>query len=250
MGVDDVLGISERSGFADERIRGGELLSDQHYGGEYPAGRVEPPLPQRTVVPTPIVTRALVGVCVLVFLGMLASGLSLTAPKIGQLVHWGANFGPFTVRGQWWRLVTSAFVHIGLLHLLFNMWCLWNLGALAEAVFGRLKYLTVYMACAVVSAINSLVWHPLVVSAGASGAIFGLAGAMLTVFYLRKVPLPPAALRPVTRSLLTFAGYNLLFGALVPGIDNAAHIGGLICGCAIGVLMPKRRAVPQAAGPR
>jgi rhomboid protease GluP len=228
--------------FKDAPIRGGEVLTDPgRAAGDVGPFRARPVVPR--VMPRPVVTIALVGICVLVFVLMVVTGVSPTAPRLIQLVHWGADYGPLTVRGQWWRLLTSAFVHIGFLHIVFNMWCLWNLGALAELVFGRAKFLAIYLVCAVISAIASLMWHPNVVSAGASGAIFGVAGALLAVFYLRKVPLPPAALKPTLRSLLTFAVFNLAFGSVVPGIDNAAHLGGLISGALIGALLPKREAL-------
>ena len=90
----------------------------------------------------------------------------------------------------------------------------------------------------------SLWLHPMTVSVGASGAIFGIAGALIAALYLGKLPVPPAALRGTLRSLLSFAAYNLLFGAVVPFIDNSAHIGGFLCGLAIGAAMSKHLIVP------
>jgi rhomboid protease GluP len=132
---------------------------------------------------------------------------------------------------------TSNYVHIGLFHILLNMWCLWNLGRLAERMLGPWTYLLTYTICGIAGSLASLWIHPAAVGAGASGAIFGLAGALITALYLGKLPYPGQMLRGLMKSLLSFAGYNLFFGAVVPGIDNSAHIGGLLTGLAIGALL-------------
>jgi rhomboid protease GluP len=116
------------------------------------------------------------------------------------------------------------------------MWCLFNLGALAERIFERWTYILIYTATGIFASLASLWWHPSVVGAGASGAIFGLAGALLAALYLGKLPFPKDALRSTMRSLLTFAAYNLFFG-LRPGVDNSAHIGGLVSGLALGAFL-------------
>jgi len=188
------------------------------------------------------VTTALVGINVLVFIGMLLTGASLMGPSEQQLLRWGADFGPKTLDGEPWRVLTSNYVHIGLIHIFFNMWCLWNLGRLAERILGAWTYLLTYTACGIAGSLVSLWIHPRVVGAGASGAIFGLAGALITALYLGKLPYPAQLLRGLMKSLLSFAGYNLFFGAVVPGIDNSAHIGGLIAGLAIGALLASQLA--------
>jgi rhomboid protease GluP len=139
--------------------------------------------------------------------------------------------------GQPWRVFTSNYVHIGLFHILLNMWCLWNLGRLAERILGPWTYILTYTICGIAGSLASLWIHPGAVGAGASGAIFGLAGALITALYLGKLPYPGQMLRGLMKSLLSFAGYNLFFGAVVPGIDNSAHIGGLLAGLAIGALL-------------
>jgi hypothetical protein len=118
------------------------------------------------------------------------------------------------------------------------MWCLWNLGQLAERILGRLNFVVLYTICGLAGSLASLWWHPMVVGAGASGAIFGLAGASIAAFYLGHLPIPKAAMQATMRSLLTFVGYNLLFG-LTPGIDNSAHIGGLVAGVVMGGALSK-----------
>ncbi len=159
-------------------------------------------------------------------------------PTRDQLLRWGANWGPLSLGTQPWRILTSNYVHVGLIHLGFNMWCLWNLGQLAEQILGRLNFVLLYTICGLAGSLASLWWHPMVVGAGASGAIFGLAGAAIAVFYLGHLPIAKSALSNTMRSLLTFVGYNLVFG-LTPGIDNSAHIGGLVAGLAMGAALSK-----------
>jgi rhomboid protease GluP len=185
-----------------------------------------------------IVTQLIFGANIAVYLAMLLAGVSMLGNPSGQdLVHWGANFGPLTVSGQWWRLLTSVFVHGGLLHIAFNMWCLWDLGRLAESVYGHWTFAVVYLICGLSASLTSVWWNPVVLSVGASGAIFGIAGALIASFYLGEFSLPREAL-PL-RSLLIFAGYNLFFGAVIARTDNAAHIGGLAMGLILGTLMAK-----------
>ncbi len=183
-------------------------------------------------------THVMVGINVAVFIGMAISGASLFNPTREQLLRWGANWGPLSLGTQPWRILTSNYVHIGLVHILFNMWCLWNLGRLAERVLGRLNFVVLYTFCGVAASLASLWWHPLSVGAGASGAIFGLAGAAIAVFYLGHLPISKEAISGTMRSLLLFVGYNLFFG-LTPGIDNSAHIGGLVAGLAMGAALSK-----------
>jgi rhomboid protease GluP len=185
----------------------------------------------------PPFTVALVAVNVLLFAAMVLTGGHLMQPTTAQLLKWGADFGPLALDGQPWRILTSNYVHIGILHIFFNMWCLWNLGRLSERILGGWTYLFCYTACGIAGSLASLWLHPMVVGAGASGAIFGLAGALITALYLGKLPYSGQMLRGMMRSLLSFAGYNLLFGAVIPGIDNSAHFGGLVMGLALGAVL-------------
>ncbi len=181
-------------------------------------------------------TKILVGVNVAVFVLMTLTGVSFLSPTSAQLLKWGANWGPLSLGTQPWRIFTSNYVHIGIIHIGFNMWCLLNLGVLAQRIFDRWTYLLVYTATGIAGSIASLWWHPTVVGAGASGAIFGLAGALIAALYLGKLPIPKEAIRATMKSLLMFAAYNLFFG-LTQGIDNAAHIGGLVSGLALGAFL-------------
>lgn len=190
------------------------------------------------------VTAAIVGVNALVFAAMVLSGVSPAMPKLGQLIRWGADFGPLTFSGQPWRILSSNYLHIGVLHIALNMWCLWNLGAWAEQIFERWTFFLTYTTCGLASSIASLWWHPLGVGAGASGAIFGMVGALISALYLGHLGVPRSALRSTLKSLLSFAGYNLFFGTLVPGIDNSAHLGGLASGLLLGAILSRDLRAP------
>jgi rhomboid protease GluP len=187
-------------------------------------------------------TQIIFGANVAVFLATAyASSSVMDFP--GDVLYWGANYGPYTLSGQWWRLVTYMFLHGGLMHIAFNMWCLWDLGALCESLYGRWTFAAIYFITGIGAGLASVAWNPQVLSVGASGAIFGLAGALIASFYLGEFSLPRAALSGTLRSLLFFAGFNLFFGGLFQGIDNACHIGGLVTGLILGALIA--RVAPQ-----
>ena len=183
-------------------------------------------------------THILFGANVAVYLAMaIGSGTVINFP--GDALLFGANFGPYTLTGQWWRLLTYMFMHGGILHIAFNMWCLWDLGALAESLYGRVTYGAIYIITGAGAGLASVAWNPGVLSVGASGAIFGLAGALIASFYLGEFSLPSVALRGTLRSLLIFAAFNLFFGTMFAGVDNAAHIGGLVIGLILGAAIAK-----------
>lgn len=184
------------------------------------------------------ITRGLIAVNVAVFVLMVTSGVPITGPNTEQLIRWGGSFGPLVLLGgQYWRLLSAAFVHIGIIHIFFNMWCLWSLGQLAEPLFGRTAYLALYLLTGIAGNILSVAWNPEVLGAGASGAIFGVAGALIGLLKFARFRVPKEQIKPILSSVLSFAGYNLLFGFIVPGIDKMAHIGGFISGLAIGFLL-------------
>lgn len=195
----------------------------------------------------PPVTTALLVVNTLVFVAMAAAGRSLSEPPSSLLLKWGANWGPLSLDGQPWRILTSNYVHIGIPHFAFNMWALWQLGWLTERIFGGWTYLLTYTACGIAGGLASLWWHPLVVGAGASGAIFGLVGALISALYLGRLPLPEAARKGLLKNLLIVVAVNLFLGASSHGIDNAAHLGGLAMGLGLGAALahgltnPERR---------
>jgi len=190
------------------------------------------------VSPSFPITIALIAVNALVFAIMVLRGVSALNPTPQQGIAFGADFGPLTFSGQWWRLVTSMFVHFGIIHIGLNMWCLWNLGCAAETLLGRFSYLLAYFVSGVFGSIASVYWHPLAAGAGASGAIFGLAGVLVSFVYLKKTPSHLQINKNMLGSLGTFILFNLVYGAARPGISNAAHIGGLAMGLIVGALLP------------
>ena len=198
-----------------------------------------------------LVTQALFAINVAVFVGMLLSGNPLMGASGESLLQWGANFGPYTLGGQWWRLLTSCFVHIGILHIGFNMWCLWELGGLAERLYGHVTFACVYLLCGISGSLGSLWWHSMpVLSAGASGAIFGVAGAVIASLKLGEFASSGMS-QGVTQSLIVFVGFNVVFGAFSGITDNACHFGGLAAGVMMGALIaklaPEPRLVPRLA---
>ena len=187
-------------------------------------------------------TQIIFGANLAVFLATAyASSTVMDFP--GDALAWGANIGPYTLSGQWWRLLSYMFLHGGLMHIAFNMWCLWDLGALCESLYGRWTFGALYLLTGVGGGLASVAWNPGTFSVGASGAIFGLAGALLASFYLGEFSVPRAALSGPLKSLAFFVGFNLFFGQVVGGIDNACHIGGLITGLILGALIA--RVAPQ-----
>jgi membrane associated rhomboid family serine protease len=186
---------------------------------------------------TPVVTLTLIALNALVYVAMGLSGVSWTDPSIVHAVQWGADFGPLTVNGEWWRVFTSTFVHFGIIHIVFNMWCLWSLGSSLELFMGRKAYTVIYLLSGVMASLTSIAWNPWRVSAGASGAIFGVAGAFVSYLYFKKAPMDPKQVRQKIKNLLIFIGYNLLYGA-AGSVDNSAHLGGLIAGLVLGALAP------------
>ena len=180
------------------------------------------------------VTYTIIGINILVFIAMAVSGVSITEPTLQQLVNWGANYKPYTTGGEWWRLVTCVFVHIGIIHLLFNMYALYIIGNYLEPMLGRVRYTAAYISTGIFASLFSIWWHnDEAVSAGASGAIFGLYGLFLAL--LTTSLIPTHVRKALLQSIAIFVGYNLLYG-LKSGVDNAAHLGGLISGFALGYL--------------
>lgn len=206
--------------------------------------------PQIRVQPTvfvpkkPIVTTILISLNVLVFVAMLVGGLSLFSPSAEQVLMWGANYGPLTESGQWWRLFTACFLHFGIVHIGFNMYVLYQIGFFTERLFGGARYLALYLFAGVGGNVVGLLLHPNVVAAGASGAIFGVYGGLLAYLLRYRKVGNPAAAKAVTRSVFIFLGYNLIYGLADRHTDLTAHVAGLALGFLAGLALappPMRR---------
>lgn len=183
------------------------------------------------------VTPIIIDLNLLVFIAMVISGLGIVSFKGSDLLNWGANFRPLTTDGQWWRLLTSTFLHGGLMHILANMYGLLFVGIFLEPLLGTKKYAFVYLLTAILASVASIWWYDATVSVGASGAIFGLYGFFLACLLLKVFP--PDFGKAFLASTLVFVGFNLLMG-FTGGIDNAAHIGGLLSGLILGLVMSRQ----------
>lgn len=185
---------------------------------------------------SPWVTYAITGLCVLVFLVMLliSGGDSFLKPAGTLLLDFGANFFPKTCTGQWYRLITCAFVHIGIIHLAFNMFVFLQVGNLVERLFGHTLFLLIYLGAAITGSLLSVAIHPDVISAGASGAIFGVYGALIAYYVRFYRTIPRQIFDGLIKGAFFFVVVNLLLG-LQPGIDNFAHLGGLFGGFIFGL---------------
>lgn len=200
------------------------------------------------LTPRVFVTPALIGLNVLVFVAMVISGVSLTSPAIADLIRWGADFGPKTLTGEWWRLLTSTFIHIGIIHLLFNMWALNAAGPLVERMVGNVGFLLMYLTAGLCGSVVSLFWNPMIVSAGASGAIFGIFGCLLGLVGRGKGSIPTEILTQLRSSGLSFLFINLVLGVMVPNINMAAHLGGLAGGFLCGLVLSQKYTTALRAG--
>lgn len=166
----------------------------------------------------------------------LSSGLSgFSNPRV--LLNFGAHYGPYIrLFDEYFRLVTSMFVHGGLFHIFFNMYILYIYGNLIERIYGPFKLIVIYTTTGIAASIVTLIVNPNVLSVGASGAIFGLIGLLFGVGFRHDTP---SSLNGVTgKSLLPFIVINLILGFTIGSINNAAHIGGLVTGIAFGRLLP------------
>ena len=198
-------------------------------------------------------TYALLAVNISVFLWMVLHGVSVSNPGVRDLLRYGASSSILELHGQWLRLLTATFVHIGLIHLGTNMWCLWNLGMLGEPLIGPWGLVTVYLLTGVAGNLVGLAWdvgaallvrQPVAfgIGAGASGAVFGIAGLLIVLLSNRRLAIPWSELKRLRRSVVQFSVLNLVIGAStilpvfgsVVRIDNSAHIGGFLAGMALG----------------
>lgn len=190
-------------------------------------------VPQRNYIITPIILY----INVLAFILGAILGLDPVNPDAQQLVKIGANFGPYTLTGEWWRLLTSMFLHGGILHLLLNMMALVNIGMQLEALVGKTQFLLAYLLCGIAGSIASLWWvsPEISVSVGASGAIFGMFGMLLILLLLEREH-DWNSKRGILTNMAIVIGINLAYG-MRGGIDNAAHIGGLVAGLVYGFVL-------------
>ena len=183
------------------------------------------------------VTTIIMDINLLIFLLMIFSGLGFVSFKSSDLLQWGAVSRPQVIEGDWWRLLTSNYLHGGLMHIIMNMMGLFFITIFfeLEKILGRIKFITFYLLTGCVASIASVSWYENTVSVGASGAIFGLYG-IISAFILTKI-YPPEFKRSFFYIIGVSIIYSFVIGLIGGGIDNAAHLGGLISGFTIGLLI-------------
>lgn len=180
------------------------------------------------------VSIIIIALNILVFIIMVFAGLGFISFDGQDLYAWGANYRPAVISGQWWRLLTNIFLHGGLMHLIFNMYGLLFVSIFLEPVLGRAKFIIAYFLCGLLASLASIWWHPATLSVGASGAIFGLYGVLTALLTTNKAD--ANSKRGLLINNAIFIGINLIIG-FTGGVDNAAHIGGLLSGFIIGYVM-------------
>jgi rhomboid protease GluP len=207
-------------------------------------------------------TYLLLAINIAVYVWMITHGVNPKLPSDDALLRYGANEPWLVLHGEWFRLLTATFVHVGFIHIACNMWCLWNLGILGEPLIGAWGMVAVYMLTGIAGNLLSMAYNvgldlviyhhagPLFeIGAGASGAVFGIAGILIVLLSNRALPFPWEELRRLRSMVIKFAVINLVIGLSTMvfnfgiRIDNFAHIGGFASGLALGVpLVPRMTA--------
>ena len=186
----------------------------------------------------PTFTYFFFGLNIFIFIVMAFAGGSTNGPT---LMAFGVKSNAEIANGQWWRFVTPIFLHIGLLHILFNSYALWVVGPQVEKLYGGARFVIFYVLTGVAGVAASYFYHPENQSAGASGAIFGLFGVLLVFGIRHRRDIPPFFKRAVGTGVLPVILINLVIGFSIAAIDNSAHIGGLLAGAALAALIPFQR---------
>lgn len=199
-----------------------------------------PPLYEQLAARIPRIpaTWLLIIANLLVFAAMLDQGAGLRHTDNAVQLAWGANFGPATKDGEWWRLGSALFLHFGLMHLALNMLSLWDGGRLVERMYGHGRFLVLFFAAGLAGNLLSLIAQgDRAISGGASGAVFGVYGALLSFLWLERRQLHPGEFRRLFVGAALFSAINIGLGFQVTGIDNAAHIGGFVAGILAGAAL-------------
>lgn len=205
-----------------------------------------------TIVPLPLidqliarrrgmpVTLTLIAINVGVFAAMLLFGAGLWHSSNGVQFAWGANFGPATKDGEWWRLGSALFLHFGVFHLAMNMLSLWDGGRLVERMYGPARFVLIYFVSGLAGNLLSLISQgDRAVSGGASGAIFGVYGALLSFLWQQRDTLERREFTRLFWGACVFAAITIFLGFQIAGIDNGAHIGGFVAGLLAGAALAR-----------
>jgi len=169
---------------------------------------------------------------------MLKSGTGLWKSENGIQLSWGANFGPATQDGEWWRLASAIFLHFSIIHLAINMWSLWDAGQFVERMYGHTRFICIYLLSGILGNLTSLVVQGnSAVSGGASSSIFGIIGALLIYLWANRETVSLREFRLFFWGALGFSIATIILGFIIPGIDNSAHIGGFISGLLVSIIL-------------
>jgi rhomboid protease GluP len=198
----------------------------------------------------PHVTTALVLINLAVYVAMCIGGVGVIHAQSSKTIPWGTNFGPLTLFGQSWRLLTSIFVHFGLAHVAINMLVLARVGPIIERLFGRFRFAVIYLTAGLAGSLCSLLVHPELNCAGASGAIFGILGAFFVFVVNKRNQVPAAVMRMYTDWIVVFTVLSLFSGFHDKRIDHAAHVGGLLAGLLMGYLLARPLRAQDRSRPR
>src|SRR5712692_7044355 len=172
----------------------------------------------------------------------LAGGIAVTSVDPAVLIGFGAKQNELiTQQHQYWRLITSMFIHIGFIHLFLNNYALWIIGQEIERIYGSARFVILYLITGLLGSLGSFTFNPQATSAGASGAIFGLFGALAAFAFRYRKEIPEFLSREIKRRILPIIAINLIFGFSVRIVDNAAHLGGLLSGVALALVVPYKR---------
>ncbi|MBX3608779.1 MAG: rhomboid family intramembrane serine protease [Hydrogenophaga sp.] len=191
--------------------------------------------------PVPWAVVCLIALNVLAWVAVGLRGGGWIEAKTLTLLALGGNTTSAVQAGEWWRLLSATFLHGGLMHLLFNMVGLWIAGSLLERIFGSRQFLLIYVVSGVAGSVASLYFAAqTAVAVGASGAVFGVAGALLTAVAQHRKQLPRLFSGQILGTFSFYLVYSLVQGFTKPGIDNAAHLGGLLAGALLAWLLPER----------
>lgn len=200
----------------------------------------------KALAPHTWVTYGLIAINVAVWGLMVEQGADVLKPSVELLLRWGGNATSEVQRGQWWRLLSAAFLHSGLVHLVMNMLGLWVIGQTVERIYGHRAFLLVYLGSALCGSALSLYFSAQKsVAVGASGAVFGLAGALLVAVFQHRKTLPKIFGKQMLSGMGFFVVYSLVQGLAQTGIDNGAHVGGLLAGALMAVILPERFDLPR-----
>jgi membrane associated rhomboid family serine protease len=178
----------------------------------------------------PTVTYALIAINVLAFIAELASGSAVTSRGAGTIIADGALYGPDVASGEYWRLVTSGFLHAGLIHIGFNMYFLYALGGQLEPAVGKVRFAVLYFTSLLCGSFGALLMSPNTFTVGASGAVFGLMGGAVIALRARGI-------NPMDSGLGMVILLNLGITFIIPGISIGGHVGGLLGGVIAGALL-------------